>query len=219
YDIACQYNKKFFNRMTELPMDAQLPVLDRIRWKFVVPKLHIGGHGRECQEKFAFHLLPGSGQTDGKSVERHWAHQGPIGTHTPEDGPWASSGHHRRPLLVLELGEVDWAGESASKTKDGKRLNINLNTKPKLADFRVNPIPKSREKLEREYPPIQGTREGSLFHIGHKGRKPPIVEECQGVPTPRAFKMEVAQGPFHVDISGPFKVEGKQQQGDLHGNV
>ncbi|KAL0568059.1 hypothetical protein V5O48_013932 [Marasmius crinis-equi] len=64
------------------------------RWRFVIPKLHIKGHRRPCQEKFAFHLLPGGGQTDREGIERQWANLGPIGTNTREMGP----GHRRETI-------------------------------------------------------------------------------------------------------------------------
>ncbi|KAK7025347.1 hypothetical protein VNI00_016058 [Paramarasmius palmivorus] len=58
YDIACQYCKKFFERLRLLPEEAAV-VVDEGKWSFVVPKLHIRGHERPCQETYALHLHPG----------------------------------------------------------------------------------------------------------------------------------------------------------------
>ncbi|KAL0564368.1 hypothetical protein V5O48_017677 [Marasmius crinis-equi] len=72
-------------------------------WQFVVPKLHIQGHRRPCQERFSLHLLPGAGQTDGEGIERQWASLGPIGTCTKEQGPG-----HRRETIDDHLGWWNW---------------------------------------------------------------------------------------------------------------
>ncbi|KAL0564649.1 hypothetical protein V5O48_017390 [Marasmius crinis-equi] len=90
YDICCQYHIHFFERLAQVPAELRIEAYPE-RWRFVVPKLHIKGHGRECQEEFAFHLLPGGGQTDGEGIERQWAGLGPIATSTVEMGP----GHRR----------------------------------------------------------------------------------------------------------------------------
>ncbi|KAK7022765.1 hypothetical protein VNI00_016968 [Paramarasmius palmivorus] len=103
YDIACQYHKRFFERMNRLPMAARMGIhMDR--WKFAVPKLHIQGHERSCQENFALHFILGAGQTDGEGIERHWANLGPIATSTREMGPG-----HRRDTLDDHFGAWNWA--------------------------------------------------------------------------------------------------------------
>ncbi|KAL0565489.1 hypothetical protein V5O48_016532, partial [Marasmius crinis-equi] len=104
YDICCQYHKRFFSRVREdLPESIQMEIQEHL-WQFVVPKLHIQGHGRPCQERFSLHLLPGAGQTDGEGIERQWASLGPIGTCTKEQGPG-----HRRETIDDHLGRWNWA--------------------------------------------------------------------------------------------------------------
>ncbi|KAL0570105.1 hypothetical protein V5O48_011855 [Marasmius crinis-equi] len=102
YDICCQYHVNFFERLTRVPEHIRIEI-HAGRWRFVVPKLHIKGHGRDCQEKFAFHLLPGGGQTDGEGIERQWASLGPISTATVEMGPG-----HRRETIDDHLGYWGW---------------------------------------------------------------------------------------------------------------
>ncbi|KAL0573749.1 hypothetical protein V5O48_008210 [Marasmius crinis-equi] len=102
YDICCQYHIHFFERLTVVPEHIQIEIHSD-RWRFVVPKLHIKGHGRPCQEKFAFHLLPGGGQTDGEGIERQWANLGPIGTSTREMGPG-----HRRDTIDDHISAWSW---------------------------------------------------------------------------------------------------------------
>ncbi|KAK7022741.1 hypothetical protein VNI00_017017 [Paramarasmius palmivorus] len=102
YDIACQYCKKFFERMRLLPAEAALEI-DEEKWSFVVPKLHIRGHERPCQETYALHLHPGAGQTDGEGIERLWAEVGPVGVSTREMGPG-----HRRDTIDDHQGARNW---------------------------------------------------------------------------------------------------------------
>ncbi|KAK7026491.1 hypothetical protein VNI00_015571 [Paramarasmius palmivorus] len=102
YDIACQYCKKFFDRMRLLPTEAMMEV-DESRWSFVIPKLHIRGHERPCQETFALHLHPGAGQTDGEGIERLWAEVGPVGISTREMGPG-----HQRDTIDDHQGARNW---------------------------------------------------------------------------------------------------------------
>lgn len=86
YDIACQWSKKFLERLAELPshLESNPEALDI---KYVVPKLHIQSHILSCQEEFSLNFLAGSGMTDGEGVERPWASVGPIATSTREMGP------------------------------------------------------------------------------------------------------------------------------------
>ncbi|KAK7041549.1 hypothetical protein VNI00_009136 [Paramarasmius palmivorus] len=102
YDIACQYSKKFFERMSRLPLAARIGI-HKDRRKFAVPKLHIQGHERRCQEHFALNFLLGAGQTDGEGIERHWANLGPIATSTKEMGPG-----HCRDTLDDHFGHWNW---------------------------------------------------------------------------------------------------------------
>ncbi|KAL0571368.1 hypothetical protein V5O48_010593 [Marasmius crinis-equi] len=103
YDICCQYHKKFFARLEDdMPESVKLP-LDKDLWRFVVPKLHIQGHGKPCQERFALHFLPGAGQTDGEGIERRWASLGPIATSSKEMAPG-----HRRETIDDHMGASNW---------------------------------------------------------------------------------------------------------------
>ncbi|KAK7020260.1 hypothetical protein VNI00_017752 [Paramarasmius palmivorus] len=102
YDIACQYSKKFFERMRHLPKEACIEMEEK-NWSFVVPKLHIRGHERPCQERYALHLHPGAGQTDGEGIERLWAEVGPVGVSTREMGPG-----HRRDTIDDHQGARNW---------------------------------------------------------------------------------------------------------------
>jgi len=70
YDIICQYSRNFKKRVSQFPSEMQLStdLLDSI--KFVIPKFHIYGHGRQCQTKFSLNYLPYSARTNGEEPER-----------------------------------------------------------------------------------------------------------------------------------------------------
>ncbi|KAL0574972.1 hypothetical protein V5O48_006988 [Marasmius crinis-equi] len=69
YDIACQWFKKFFHRILNLPNTVSFDTV-RTLWQFAVPKLHIKTHTLFCQQNFSLHLLVGAGATDGDYLKR-----------------------------------------------------------------------------------------------------------------------------------------------------
>jgi hypothetical protein len=84
YDIACQWSRNLKKRISQFPVEMQLStsLVDSI--KFVIPKFHIYGHGRQCQTKFSLNYLPHSARTNGEEPERWWAHINPISMSTRE---------------------------------------------------------------------------------------------------------------------------------------
>ncbi|KAL0567068.1 hypothetical protein V5O48_014920 [Marasmius crinis-equi] len=71
YDIACQWMRNFYARMSEFPSYMQLP--SNLSVIFKVPKFHLPAHGLACLAKFAFNYTEGVGKTDGEGVERTWS--------------------------------------------------------------------------------------------------------------------------------------------------
>ncbi|KAJ7722485.1 hypothetical protein DFH07DRAFT_872061 [Mycena maculata] len=59
YDIACQYGKKFFERMTQLPPEFHL-VIEVLRVWFKVPNFHLPPHKPPCHSPFSFHWMWGA---------------------------------------------------------------------------------------------------------------------------------------------------------------
>nr|GAT43368.1 predicted protein [Mycena chlorophos] len=90
YDIVCQWYKKIFQRLKELPPFLKIVLLRQFT-RFVVPKLHILGHITDCRNKFNLNLIPGSGQTDAEAIERAWASAGGLSGSTRMMGPGARS--------------------------------------------------------------------------------------------------------------------------------
>ncbi|KAF7353185.1 CxC2 domain-containing protein [Mycena sanguinolenta] len=86
YDIMCQWSKKLKERLKKLPPALRLQ-LALFVVKFVIPKLHILGHLRICQEMFSLLFTPGSGQADMEGIERIWSSSGLMGASTREMGP------------------------------------------------------------------------------------------------------------------------------------
>ena len=72
YDIACQYCKKFFERVSQYAKEMQLD-FDRIKVSFVIPQFHIMGHGASCREQFSLRFREHMARTDGENIERGWA--------------------------------------------------------------------------------------------------------------------------------------------------
>ena len=71
YDIACQWSKKFWDRMQNMPSWLQLPASTQLRFR--VPKFHLPAHVQKCWAPFSLNFTNGVGRTDGEGVERNWA--------------------------------------------------------------------------------------------------------------------------------------------------
>lgn len=71
YDIACQWSKNFWGRVSSLPHSLQIPSSLNIR--FLVPKFHLPAHVPKCYAPFSWNFFKGGGRTDGEGVERGWS--------------------------------------------------------------------------------------------------------------------------------------------------
>ncbi|KAF7361555.1 CxC2 domain-containing protein [Mycena sanguinolenta] len=86
YDIMCQWSKNLQDRLAKLPPAIRL-LLARCFIKFVIPKLHILGHLRNCQENFSLLYTLGAAQADMEGIERIWSSSGLMGASMREMGP------------------------------------------------------------------------------------------------------------------------------------
>ncbi|KAG1844382.1 hypothetical protein F4604DRAFT_1596194 [Suillus subluteus] len=103
YDIACQWYKKLWQRVsTALPLQLQ-PNRTQTTFNFFVPKFHIAAHIPACQTNFSFNWTPGVGRTDGEVPERGWADINHIASSTKEMGPGS-----RRDILDDHFGDWNW---------------------------------------------------------------------------------------------------------------
>jgi hypothetical protein len=91
YDIACQYYKKFWERMETLPESMHLHIpRDCVWWK--VPNFHLLGHGAACHCCFSFHFLRGAGKSHGETVEQNWSFSNGAAASTKRMGPGGRHG-------------------------------------------------------------------------------------------------------------------------------
>ena len=86
YDIMCQWSKKLKEHLLKLPPALRLQ-LALFFVKFVIPKLHILGHLKLCQEMFSLLFTRGAGQADMEGIEQIWSSSGLMGASTREMGP------------------------------------------------------------------------------------------------------------------------------------
>ncbi|KAJ7788512.1 hypothetical protein B0H14DRAFT_3504207 [Mycena olivaceomarginata] len=88
YDVVCVWWIHLMERLRELPPLVRcILILPMIC--FVIPKMHIKGHGPKCGPVFSLNLKPGSGQTDGEGIERPWSNIGGIAASIRIMGPGA----------------------------------------------------------------------------------------------------------------------------------
>ncbi|KAJ7692492.1 hypothetical protein B0H14DRAFT_3531468 [Mycena olivaceomarginata] len=86
YDIMCQWMKNLRERLLKLPPALRFQ-LAHYFVKFVIPKLHILGHLKFCQDFFSLLYTLGSAQADMEGIERIWSSSGLMGASTREMGP------------------------------------------------------------------------------------------------------------------------------------
>src|SRR5215470_5944269 len=89
YDIMCQWYRNLKSRIPQFPSWMRIPPSIFIGIRYVIPKLHIYGHGSKCQYKFSLNFLKWSAQTNGEDIERWWSHLNPVSMSTKEMSPGA----------------------------------------------------------------------------------------------------------------------------------
>ncbi|SJL07092.1 uncharacterized protein ARMOST_10435 [Armillaria ostoyae] len=102
YDIACQWHKKFFDRMVKYPAPLRLHQAE-CNILYLVPKFHLPAHILKCRNKISFNFLAKVGQTDGEAPERGWAVTNALANSTKEMGPGS-----RRDTLDDHFGDYNW---------------------------------------------------------------------------------------------------------------
>ena len=110
YDIACQWSRNASTRLPALPEDIAFAPED-LNFETVIPKFHIGAHGKACQSTFSLNYRACMGRTDGENIERGWAWMNPAALSTREmgegsrqdtlDNQWAAWNWR----IVINMGE------------------------------------------------------------------------------------------------------------------
>jgi Kyakuja-Dileera-Zisupton transposase len=75
--------------MGQLPSYMQIDDARLSNTVFVLPKMHIYGHGSSCQTKYSLNFIKFSARMNGEEVERWWAHINPASMSTREMGEGA----------------------------------------------------------------------------------------------------------------------------------
>ncbi|KAJ7933057.1 hypothetical protein B0H13DRAFT_2307333 [Mycena leptocephala] len=119
YDIACQYSKKFWTRMTGLPSAMHIDKSKVAVW-FKVPNFHMLGHRDPCHSPFSFHWMWGAGVTDGEDVEQNWISRMGRQDHE-DDGPGA-----RHAFLEGLFGFHNWMRTVSYRKVFAQRLARDL---------------------------------------------------------------------------------------------
>lgn len=102
YDIACQWSKKIWNRMSAYPHSMQWRKGQRVI-VFLVPKFHLPAHITACQIAYSFNYTPNVGRTEGEAPERGWSQLNGAAGSTKEMGP----GSYRDTLDDL-MGDLNY---------------------------------------------------------------------------------------------------------------
>ncbi|SJL12375.1 uncharacterized protein ARMOST_15801 [Armillaria ostoyae] len=102
YDIACQWHKNFFARISEYPELLRPKQLER-NILYLVPKFHLPAHILKCRDDFSFNFSAKVGRTDGEAPERGWAATNALAASTKGMGPGA-----RRDTLDDHFGDYNW---------------------------------------------------------------------------------------------------------------
>ncbi|KAG1788563.1 uncharacterized protein HD556DRAFT_1447773 [Suillus plorans] len=77
YDIACQWHKNLWERMSTMPPSLHLDPLTKLI-RFFVPKFYLPAHISKCQTTYSFNLSKNVGRTDGEAPERGWSNINPV---------------------------------------------------------------------------------------------------------------------------------------------
>ncbi|KZV68900.1 hypothetical protein PENSPDRAFT_581762 [Peniophora sp. CONT] len=72
YDIACQWSVNFHRRLRKYARCAFLSGKE-VQVRFAIPKMHIKGHGPDCNEAYSLNYLPGVGRLHAEGIEAGWA--------------------------------------------------------------------------------------------------------------------------------------------------
>ncbi|KAK7031325.1 CxC2 domain-containing protein [Favolaschia claudopus] len=130
YDIACQWQVKFPNRMKDMPEHLQLD-LTKITLLFALPVWHAAAHERSCQAQNSLTYTKGVGRTDGEGIERTWSRLNTLGWATREMGRGA-----RADAIDDRLDHHNWEKNMSLATSLPHKLVVAIDERDKqIAGF------------------------------------------------------------------------------------
>ncbi|KAK0478646.1 hypothetical protein EDD18DRAFT_1364574 [Armillaria luteobubalina] len=100
YDIACQWSINLEERINIYGDFMQPKIPKKV---YLVPKFHLPGHIKDCQEKYCMSFHIHVGENDGEAPERSWAISNGVAASTREMGPG-----HQCEKLDQHFGDFNW---------------------------------------------------------------------------------------------------------------
>ena len=84
FDVNCQYSKKFWEQMKDLPLEMWID--EETVVEFAIPSWYINAYGADCHADFGLSYWDCVGHTCGEEVEVTWAGTNSLGSSTQEMG-------------------------------------------------------------------------------------------------------------------------------------
>lgn len=100
YDIACQWSKKFKQRVE---VARFLSLFEQLDLEYGVGKWHLAAHKWVCFALFSLNFMSGAGQIDGEILETLWAGLNKISGSTR-----TMSKAHRRETIDAHMNDSNW---------------------------------------------------------------------------------------------------------------
>ncbi|KAK0484087.1 hypothetical protein EDD18DRAFT_1467586 [Armillaria luteobubalina] len=100
YDITCQWSINLEERIDIYGDFMHLKIPKKV---YLVPKFHLPGHIKDCQEKYCMSFHIHVGENDGEAPERSWAISNGVVASTKEMGPG-----HQQEKLDQHFGDFNW---------------------------------------------------------------------------------------------------------------
>ncbi|KAK0490076.1 hypothetical protein EDD18DRAFT_1358694 [Armillaria luteobubalina] len=100
YDIACQWSINLKEHI-DIYRDFMCPKIPKK--VYLVPKFHLPGHIKDCQEKYCMSFHIHVGENDSKAPEHSWAISNGVAASTREMGPG-----HQCEKLDQHFGDFNW---------------------------------------------------------------------------------------------------------------
>ncbi|KAK0472663.1 hypothetical protein IW261DRAFT_1553319 [Armillaria novae-zelandiae] len=100
YDIACQWS---INLEEQIGIYGDIIRSNIPKKVYLVPKFHLPGHIKDCQEKYCMSFHRHVGENDGEALEHSWAISNGVVASTREMGPG-----HQCEKLDQHFGDFNW---------------------------------------------------------------------------------------------------------------
>ena len=104
YDIACQFELYFVQRLESFPSHLQIELPSgpgELRW--AIPKYHFRAHKEEGHNQYSLHLMSGVGRVCGEQIERTWPKHSETAGSTREMTPG-----NRKDTLQDHFQHTNW---------------------------------------------------------------------------------------------------------------